>query len=221
MKAWQRWKTALSVKNFLLQFIFFLVYLIVLIIFLNYFFAYVQRREGVVLNDPLLDILQPVNLSAYIFAGLYLAVLTGAVYLINFPFRLLRVLQTVAILYTLRIVLMYFVRLDPPAGIIPLTDPFLQHLTYGDTVITKDLFFSGHTASILILVLACRHKWLKLLLGLILIAVIMMLLWQHVHYTIDIIGAIIFTPLCWGIAKYLYHRAESSLDIQPDGAGNG
>src|SRR5690348_13769407 len=164
MKVWQRWKTALSAKNFLLQFIFFLVYLIALIIFLNYFFAYVQRRQGIVLNDPLLDKLQPADLSAYVFAGLYLAVLTGAVYLINFPFRLLRVLQTVAILYTLRIVLMYFVKLDPPAGIIPLTDHFLQHLTYGDTVITKDLFFSGHTASILILVLACRHKWLKLLL---------------------------------------------------------
>ncbi len=214
MQAGQSWKTALSGKNFLLQFIFFLIYLIALIIFLNYFFAYIQRRQGVVLNDPLLDKLQPVNLSAYIFAGLYLAVLTGSIYLIHFPFRLLRVLQTVAILYTLRIVLMYFVKLDPPAGIIPLTDHFLQHLTYGDTVITKDLFFSGHTASILIILLACRrHKGLKLLLGLILIAVIIMLLWQHVHYTIDIIGAIIFTPLCWSITKYLYPRAERSLDI--------
>lgn len=199
----QSWKAASSTRFFTLRFLLSLGYLVALILFLNYFFAWVQRRDGVVLSDPLLALLKPVNFSRYIFVLLYIAVLTGAVYLLRHPLLLLRVLQTVAIVYSLRVIAMYFVPLDPPPGIIPLTDNFLQHLTYGGVVITKDLFFSGHTTSLLILALATRNKWLKIFFSCLLIAVVIMLLWQHVHYTIDILGAFVFTPLCWYLSKYL------------------
>lgn len=94
---------------------------------------------------------------------------------------------------------MYLVKLDPPIGLIPLVDPVGKILGYGGQLITKDLFFSGHTASLLILFLAVKIRWLKIFFLVVLLTMIM-LLWQHVHYTVDILGAFVFYDC--GMADY-------------------
>lgn len=196
-----QWKHATAEKRFFTWLIITPAYLIFLVGFLNWFLPYINQRHGIVLPDPLLSALPPVDLSQWIFSILYLSVFTTFIYLLGHPERFLRTLITVALVYSLRILTLYLVPLDPPAGCVPLADPLMVHLTYNGVIITKDLFFSGHTACMLILVLAVQKKALKILMAAGLIAVIIMLLFQHAHYTIDIMGAIVFTPACWKISR--------------------
>jgi membrane-associated phospholipid phosphatase len=87
--------------------------------------------------------------------------------------------------------------LNPPVGLIPLIDP-ISNAFYGKTYITKDLFYSGHTSSIFLIFLCLRRRWDRLftLIGTLLVG--FLLLVQHVHYTIDVLGAFVFTyPLYW------------------------
>ena len=58
--------------------------------------------------------------------------------------------------------------------------------------ITKDLFFSGHTSTLFLMFLITQHKKVKATLLTISIIVPILLLVQHVHYTIDILAAPVF-----------------------------
>lgn len=196
-----QWKQAFNRKDFSTWLILTPAYLIFLVVFLNWFLPDINQRRGFVLTDPLLSVLPAVNLSVWIFSVLYLSVLVTLVYLLGHPERFLRILMTAALVYTLRILTIYLIPLNPPTGCIPLADPLMLHFAYGGVIITKDLFFSGHTACMLMLVLAVRKKVLKIFLAAGLIAVMLMLLFQHAHYTVDILGAIVFTPMCWKISE--------------------
>jgi len=195
----QEWIYAFSVKGFIRKLIFFIAFGLVLLTFLRYYFQYLEVRNGSVLNDWLLDKLSPKNFSWNIFGLLYLSISVGFLYLFTKPFILIRALETAAIVYSIRIITLYLVKLDPPAGIIPLVDPIANYFGFGGTLITKDLFFSGHTTSILILFLAVKIPSLKMYFLIALIAIVVMLLWQHVHYSVDIIGALFFTIAAWKI----------------------
>jgi membrane-associated phospholipid phosphatase len=77
-----------------------------------------------------------------------------------------------------------------------LNDPLVEFFGTGQTL-TKDLFFSGHTATLLILFLVSEKKIVKtvFLISTILVAIAVLL--QHVHYTIDVFAAVFFTYACY------------------------
>lgn len=197
------WKQALSHKQYLIRLCITLVYVPGLVIFLNHFFPYIQQRAGKVWDDPLLAKLPPTDLSVWIFSVIYVSVITVLLYLLPHPQRLLRTLIAAAFIYTLRCITIYLFSLEPPSGIIPLRDPFIEYVAYDGLVITKDLFFSGHTAILLLCMLAVQHRLLKVFLGFTLTAVMIMLLWQHVHYTVDVIAALIVAPVCQKVGDRL------------------
>lgn len=194
-----QWKQATAEKRFFTWLVITPAYLIFLVIFLNWFLPYINQRQGFLLPDPLLSVIPPVDLSTWIFPVIYLSVLATFIYLLGYPEKFLRTLMSFALVYSLRVLTLYLVPMAPPQGCIPLADPIMLHFAYDGRVITRDLFFSGHTACMLMLVLAVQKKALKLFLAAGLVAVIVMLLFQHAHYTIDIMGALIFTPVCWKI----------------------
>ena len=101
-----------------------------------------------------------------------------------------------------RIITISFIPLDPPAGLITLTDP-LTGIFYGESLITKDLFFSGHTAT-LTLIFLCLEKGSDKFIGLMaIILVAVLLLVQHIHYTMDIIAAPFFVYACFRLTQHL------------------
>jgi hypothetical protein len=75
---------------------------------------------------------------------------------------------------------------------IPLSDPFAEYFTAG-SVMTKDLFFSGHTATLFFLFLITEKKILRYIFLCATMAVAILVLAQHVHYTIDVFAAPFFT----------------------------
>jgi membrane-associated phospholipid phosphatase len=94
----------------------------------------------------------------------------------------------------LRILSLYVFTLETPEGIIPLVDPFLEKVAYGgNATYTKDLFFSGHTSTLFIVSLAEKRRGLRIVLIMSTILIGLLLVWQRVHYTIDVVGALLVT----------------------------
>lgn len=101
---------------------------------------------------------------------------------------------------------MSLVPLEPPVDIIPLQDDFLSGTFYDGRVLLKDLFFSGHTASIAVLAFLIQDKkWSRMILTMSII-VGSMLIMQHVHYTIDVVCAYMFAYLACTIGIYTGER---------------
>jgi membrane-associated phospholipid phosphatase len=96
----------------------------------------------------------------------------------------------------------YLVQLEPPLELIRLKDP-LTSITYGgkDLFITKDLFFSGHTSNMLLLALCFDRKTDKIFTFIAAFLVGILVLFQHVHYSIDVVGAVVFTFLLVPLGK--------------------
>ncbi len=110
---------------------------------------------------------------------------------------------------------MYLVPLDPPAGHILLNDPFVETFGTGN-LLTKDLFFSGHTATLLILFLVAEKGVYKyfLLAAIILVAVFVII--QHVHYTIDVLAALFITSSCFIFVKFLHRKNILLRELSPE-----
>ena len=85
-----------------------------------------------------------------------------------------------------RVLTILLVPLDPPGGLITLVDP-LSNFFYGAKFVTKDLFFSGHTSTVFLLFLTIPGKTDKKLALIATFIVGLLLLVQHVHYTLDVL----------------------------------
>lgn len=165
------------------------------------FFAYIQNRPGFLLPDPLLALLPARDVSALTFGTLYGSVLVALVFLARRPALLLRGLWAYFFLMVLRVVTLALVPLEAPLHLVPLHDPVTAHCFYAAAgVVTKDLFFSGHTATATLLALAVRGRWWRRALGLAAVAVGALVLVQHVHYSLDVLAAPFFAWLAYRLA---------------------
>lgn len=181
----------------------YLVLSIFLLIITPWHMSNVQQRTGPIINDIILSNLKPLDVSIYIMLVLYGIIFSCMIWLIRYPSDLLVVIQTFFVTTSLRYLGIYFISLDPPVEIIPLKDPFLAILVYSEKVITKDLFFSGHAEFAMLAFLAVRHTAAKIFYLVALITLSGLLLVQHVHYTVDILGAIVVT---WFVFSFFNKR---------------
>jgi hypothetical protein len=155
---------------------------------LPFFFNYIEKRDGVLLNDWLLAHIPAHNVSVLIFTfiwGMMLLLFARSLYK---PSILITYCFTLAFVTIARISCIYLVPLTPPVGLIPLTDP-LTGVFYGEASITKDLFFSGHISTMMMVYFCLEKKSDKTIALLSTIAVAVLLLVQHIHYTIDVVTA--------------------------------
>ncbi|MBC3788228.1 phosphatase PAP2-related protein [Spirosoma utsteinense] len=161
------------------------------------FFQSIERHTGPVLNDWLLDQLPPRDVSLGIFLTIWAAALLILFRARKSPAIFMLFIYGYILVSLARMLTINLFPLNPPTGLIPLVDP-LSNAFYGKTYITKDLFFSGHTSSILLIFLSLRRWWDRLLVLIGSCLVGSLLLVQHVHYTIDVVGAFVLTyPLYW------------------------
>ena len=177
---------------------------IILFIFPN-FLAYVEGRQGVILADPVLELFNPIDLTWLTFGLIYISLIVAIFSFATKPEILILALQSYSLLVIFRILVMYSAPLDAPERLILLNDPFVQFFGSGE-VLTKDLFFSGHTATLFLLFLISDKKHLKIIFLISTALVGIAVLLQHVHYTIDVLAAPFFAYSSYKIAKIINER---------------
>jgi hypothetical protein len=191
------WKDALRKKKFLIHLIASGFVGISLISFLPYFFTEVLLpKPGVNLNDYFLNLLEPRDWSWVIFGILYVCILLTILFNVSNAYTILLGIECYIGINLFRIITLYFVTLEPPQDIIPLIDPLVTKIAYGNVVYLKDLFFSGHVSTLFLLFLLEENKARKTVLLTSTFVVAFLILWQHVHYSIDVLTAPIFA---WAI----------------------
>ncbi len=197
----ENWKTAWASSSFRIHFIISFIFLCGILLILPPYFQFVQSRQGKQLNDFVLNFLSPADFSWWIFGLIYSCAILGMAENIFRPHGLLLAFRAYVFMYVLRITFLYFFPFEPPAGIVLLNDPFLERFFYSNQVITKDLFFSGHTAFIFLLGLLVQNKLLKIFILASSIAVGILLMFQHVHYAVDVLFAPLFAWISYIAAK--------------------
>ena len=195
------WLAAIKNVPFRRKLITGIILLLAIVILLPFFFQYIEQRQGILLNDVVLDQLPPVNVSIAVFVLIWAVFLLFIIRSVKDPFLLLHYLYAFLLLCLCRIVTITFVPLNAPPGLIALTDP-LSNFFYGTKdFITKDLFFSGHTATLCLFAFCFRQKLDKFIAVLSATVVGFLVLLQHVHYTIDVVAAPLFSFFCFLLGK--------------------
>lgn len=185
------WKASFSNRYFRIEFIVTIFLLASVLLTLTSFLNYIELREGVVFNDPVLNLYEPVNATWFTFGLIYFSLITAIFFFIKNPGLLLKAFQSYIMLVIIRMTAMYLLPLNPPVKMIPLNDPFVELFGTGE-ILTKDLFFSGHTATLFLLFLLADLKSLKLFLLISTVMIGIFVLLQHVHYSIDVFAAPFF-----------------------------
>lgn len=165
------------------------------------FCQYIETRQGTLLNDWLLnrlpahDVSLPIFIIIWSVGGLTVCRIVGDANLFS------RLVWAYALIFISRMLTISTVPLAPPKGLIELADP-LSNIFYGSGApfITRDLFYSGHTA-ILVLMALCLKKPTEKKLAMLGAAVVgVLLLVQHVHYTVDVLAAPFFSVMAYLVA---------------------
>ena len=165
------------------------------------FYRFVQARPGQLLADPLLAILPVQDHSTLIFTLIYGAIAATLVYLLPRPQRLLQALWAYYLLQLLRMATLWLLPLEPPAALVILHDPVMDRIFEVTTQpIVRDLFFSGHTATMMLLTMAGRGRRWRSMLGLATVAVGLLVLLQRVHYSYDVLAAPFFAWAAYWLA---------------------
>ena len=179
-----------------------LIGVLAILITFPYFFQTIEQHTGPVLNDWVLDRLPPHDVSLLIFLTIWASGLLLLVRVRRSPTIFMTFIYSYIIITFSRMVSINLFPLNPPIGLLPLVDP-LTNAFYGKTYITKDLFYSGHTSTIFLIFMCLRRKTDRLLTFVGTLLVGAGLLVQHVHYTIDVLGAFVFTYPFYRLGKRL------------------
>lgn len=196
----QRWKASFGNKTFKTKFIVAFSVLIVVVICLPFFFSYIEKRSGIELDDIILRNLLPNNVSLFIFGVMWSVTLLMLVRAVQQPSIFILLLSSFTLLTLVRIVSIWSFALNPPPGLIVLQDP-LSNFFYGQSFVTRDLFFSGHTATMFLMFLCLQKKTDKYIALAAALTVGFLVLLQHVHYTIDVAAAPILTYIAYRGAR--------------------
>ncbi len=198
------WNDAWNNRIFKIKTIAGTVILLCVLSLLPYFFVFVEKRDGPQLHDRLLQLLPATDVSVLTFIIIWSVTLLLFIRCVKNPDIFLLMLWSFLLLCLSRILTITMVPLNPPEGLLPLKDP-LTGIFYGgmDKFITKDLFFSGHTSIQFLIFLCLKKRADKIIALMASLAVGCLVLVQHVHYTIDVLAAFVFTYLIFRIGKLI------------------
>lgn len=206
------WKLALKNIHFRNRFMISMALLGIILTGFAFLLAYIETRQGHSFYDPILNFIKPRDVSDFIFIVTYSSALIALIYAFSSPYKFLHLIQMYGSLTVLRIITLFFVPLEPPSEIIPLRDEFLTNTFYAGSQNLKDLFFSGHAATLFLFYFFSTNKPLKYIFLLAGIAVSVGVVLQHVHYSYDVIAAPIFAYIAYRvITKFSKHYYNSEV----------
>jgi len=207
----QEWNEAWSNVGFRRKVITGMTIVVAIAAFFPFFFQRIELRHGILLNDPVLRVLPAHNISIPLFIIIWGLSTLAAIRAVQTPRVFLVFIWSWIVLSIFRMLTITLVPLDAPAGLIGLVDP-LSNFFYGDKFITKDLFFSGHTSTVFLLYLCLPGRTDRKLALLVTFCVAILLLVQHVHYTLDVLGGFLFGWISYWIAtrKIVRETGESA-----------
>lgn len=208
----KKWRIAFDSSSYRKQLYLSLGSIIIILIFFPWFFQTIEERNGIVLNDWLLNQIPAYDVSLIIFICIWSSVLLIIIRALQNPDILITFLSTYVLLCLSRIISITLVPLEAPVGLIVLNDP-LSNVFYGVKFITKDLFFSGHIATVFLMGLCLTNKKDKIFVFLTTLLVAILLLIQHVHYMIDITAAPIITYFLWRLVKKKLNKITAGNDF--------
>ncbi|MFP5041085.1 phosphatase PAP2-related protein [Parasediminibacterium sp. JCM 36343] len=174
------------------------------------FFQVLQNRQGVVLNDIVLERLPSVNLSIPIFVIIWCSAILTIVRCLQNPYIFILFVWSFLLLTWSRLLTLTYIPLDPPRNLVQLKDP-LTNTFYGNLVVTKDLFYSGHTATQFLMFLCLQKQWDFIFALFCTISIGIMVLVQHVHYTVDVLAAPLFTYIIFITARFIVKKGLRAL----------
>lgn len=207
------WKIALSNPYFRNRFFTSIIVLSIILTGFAALLAYIETRQGHSFYDPILNFIKPRDVSDFIFFVTYSTAIIALVYAFWSPYRFLHLIQMYGSLTMLRIITLFFIPLEPPTSIIPLRDELLTNTFYAGNQNLKDLFFSGHAATLFLFFFFTTDKVLKYVFLVAAIAVSVGVVMQHVHYSYDVIAAPIFAYIAYRIITKFskhYHNEETA-----------
>jgi hypothetical protein len=194
------WKDNWQSTDYRRKFISGLIIISFILMSLPFFYQAIEERNGIKFNDYLLQWLPAYDLSMPIFIVIWaMALLTFSRFKQD-PQIFLTFLWGFILINLSRFVSIGLVPLNAPEGLIAIHDPISNYF-YGEKFITKDLFFSGHTAAMSLMFLCLKKRSDKILAFLSTIIIGICVLLQHVHYTIDVLMAPVITYFLWIAAK--------------------
>ena len=192
----QRWGQAWVEPWFKEKFLLGLSCFVTLLSVFPIFYQHIEKRNGFVNEDFILNILPAYDMSMPIFIITWFIAILMIVRSIQNPTIFITFLYGFIILNLARFVSISLIHFNPPPDLIPITDP-ISNIFYGNSYVTKDLFFSGHTATQFLCYLCLQKKINKFLALLATIIMGILVLIQHVHYTVDVVSAPIFAYICY------------------------
>jgi hypothetical protein len=202
------WREVWTEQRFRVEAIVTPIALVAVLAVMARFLSWVETRPGVVLADPVLAHIPPRDVTWLTFGLVYVGLVTTVVLLLPHPRRLVLGAQAYAVMVLFRMAVMSVTPLEAPPTTIPLRDPLVQILGTGE-VLTRDLFFSGHTATLALLAFLApgraSRRFFVVCTGLVAICVLV----QHVHYTVDVLVAPFFAFASYALVFALHPRLQS------------
>jgi hypothetical protein len=200
-------------KNRKTEIILTVVFLIIILIIFSNFLQFVESREGVSLPDPILILFNPIDLTWLTFGLIYASLIIAIINFVKEPDKLLLAVQSYSLMIVFRLIAMYLTHFDAPEKLLLLDDPFVQFFGSGQ-ILTKDLFFSGHTATLFLLYLIAEVKSLRIffLCSTLLVGAAVIL--QHVHYTVDVLAAPFFAYTSYKIVLIINENITFNNSVQ-------
>lgn len=204
----ENWAYAFSRKRYIALIIISIIFAYFSTKSMMYTLSYIDSINGAIIHDPIQNMFPaPFNFSKIIFFFTYTSLASFFIYnFINDPLRVVYVFISLSLMNFLRIYAMTTFPLEAPAGIIVLKGPIVEYLTPTKAPAVKDLFFSGHTATMFTLFLFSKKGKIRTWLSIVIVVVPILLIWQRVHYSIDIVGGFV-------VGLFLYVFVKNILDL--------
>jgi hypothetical protein len=208
----QHWRNFIADKGQKQIVVFILIFTTINVLLFTWFLRVNEQRIGVHFSEPLKDYIFPVkDFTWEIFTLTYISIAWGIIVLLRVPLDFLKALCAYNLLLIFRLLSISLIPLEPPADMIPMKDPIIETIAAYDGFIYKDLFFSGHTATLFLLALMMKNKLHKIYFYAVTIIVGFMLVKQQVHFSIDVLAAPVFAYICFYIIEQFWKKKEILL----------